>query len=64
MGSYETSTAVHFIVFAVLFTLAFGFATWRIIRNLEKENERSTNKPMSSIKSDPEDEEHSSKDQD
>lgn len=39
MLSYETSTAVHFIIFAVLFTSAFAFATWRIIRNLEKENQ-------------------------
>ena len=39
MLNYDSSTAIHFIVFAVLFTSAFAFATWRIVRNLEKEDE-------------------------
>lgn len=39
MVSYETSTAIHFIIFAITFTAAFGFAAWRIVRNLEKEDE-------------------------
>lgn len=39
MINYETGTALHFILFAVLFTAAFAFATWRIVRNLENEND-------------------------
>ena len=42
MDSYETSTAIHFIIFAITFTAAFGFAAWRIVRNLEKEDEVTT----------------------
>ncbi len=39
MLNYDSGTAIHFIVFAVLFTSAFAFVTWRIVRNLEKEDE-------------------------
>lgn len=42
MLNYDSGTAIHFIVFAVLFTTAFAFVTWRIVRNLEKEDEAST----------------------
>ena len=45
MGSYETSTAIHFIIFAIVFAAAFGFVAWRIVRNLERENE-STSKDV------------------
>lgn len=41
MLNYDSGTAIHFIVFAVLFTSAFAFVTWRIVRNLEKEDEAS-----------------------
>ena len=41
MLNYDSSTAIHFILFAVLFTCAFAFVTWRIVRNLEKEDEAS-----------------------
>ena len=41
MLNYDSSTAIHFILFAVLFTSAFAFVTWRIVRNLEKEDEAS-----------------------
>lgn len=41
MLNYDSGTAIHFIVFAVLFTTAFAFVTWRIVRNLEKEDEAS-----------------------
>ena len=39
MIEYDSSTAIHFIAFAVLFTAAFAFVTWRIVRNLEQEDE-------------------------
>ncbi|MCY4094108.1 MAG: hypothetical protein OXG05_03160 [Gammaproteobacteria bacterium] len=42
MLNYDSGTAIHFIAFAVLFTTAFAFVTWRIVRNLEKEDEAST----------------------
>ena len=42
MLDYDSGTAIHFILFAVLFTTAFAFVTWRIVRNLEKEDEAST----------------------
>ena len=49
MLNYDSGTAIHFIVFAVLFTSAFAFVTWRIVRNLEKEDEASEhNEPESS----------------
>ena len=44
MLNYDSGTAIHFIVFAVLFTSAFAFVTWRIVRNLEKEDEASARK--------------------
>lgn len=48
MLNYDSGTAIHFIVFAVLFTSAFAFVTWRIVRNLEKEDEASAlNEPES-----------------
>ncbi|MCY4130667.1 MAG: hypothetical protein OXG15_15700 [Gammaproteobacteria bacterium] len=43
MLNYDSGTAIHFIVFAVLFTSAFAFVTWRIVRSLEKEEEASAN---------------------
>ena len=35
MVSYDTGTAIHFIVFAIVFTSAFAFAAWRIVRSIE-----------------------------
>lgn len=49
MLNYDTGTAIHFIVFAVLFTSAFAFVTWRIVRNLEKEDEAAAKDDPESI---------------
>lgn len=47
MLNYDSSTAIHFILFAVLFTSAFAFVTWRIVRNLEKEDEAAAHQEQS-----------------
>lgn len=39
MIDYESNTALYFVLFAVGFTLVFGLLTWRVIRNLAKEDE-------------------------
>ncbi len=59
MLDYDSGTAIHFIAFAVLFTSAFAFVTWRIVRNLEKEDEASNREDKPSAES-----EVSDKDQD
>ena len=48
MLNYDSGTAIHFIMFAVLFTSAFAFVTWRIVRNLEKEDEAALHEEPSS----------------
>ena len=35
MTNYDSGTAIHFIVFAIVFTSAFAFAAWRIVRSLD-----------------------------
>lgn len=56
MLDYDSGTAIHFIVFAVLFTSAFAFVTWRIVRNLEKEDEESNREDKRSAESEVSDE--------
>ena len=51
MLNYDSGTAIHFIVFAVLFTSAFAFVTWRIVRNLEKEDDAAAQQGPSAIDS-------------
>lgn len=51
MLNYDSGTAIHFIAFAVLFTSAFAFVTWRIVRNLEKEDEAALHEEPSSTDS-------------
>ena len=48
MLNYDSGTAIHFIAFAVLFTSAFAFVTWRVVRNLEKEDEAAARSEQSS----------------
>ena len=42
MGGYDSGTAIHFVIFAIVFCGVFMFTAWRIVSRLEnpKDNEK------------------------
>lgn len=39
MVEYDSGTAVHFVVFAVVFSGVFMFTAWRIVRRIGKSDD-------------------------
>ena len=37
---YGTGTAIQFVLFAVVFAVAFMYAAWRIVRKFEKDDDQ------------------------